>query len=268
MFAAYWIYVLLGLGVLYPWNAFLTSLDYYFTVYPDRNIDRMYSAEPHTLFITSSSNTQVYHRLLPVQPAAPHHVHPAAQAHVPEGPNLRGLCYAGAGCRHAGHHQLCHFARVAVRHHPHLCAGTRRCRVRRHGRWARPGCCLCRFVSAATTVHPSRKRRHSNGGRPHLCTTLHYQTYALSVLVPWRASTNMHSLYTVATGDTPDGLRNGAMAFYVIAVGICAAAIALYLALLHRLPIVRFYRDKVGIVGRQCWLWLTMLVMLDKVGYA
>lgn len=41
-YAAYWVYVLLGLGVLYPWNSFLTSLDYFFTVYPDRNIDRMY----------------------------------------------------------------------------------------------------------------------------------------------------------------------------------------------------------------------------------
>lgn len=70
---------------------------------------------------------------------------------------------------------------------------------------------------------------------------------------------------TVATGDTPDGLRNGAMAFYFIAIGICVAAIALYLALLHRLPIVCYYRNKVQCIcgGAYCFcMYLTAGILL------
>lgn len=53
LYAAYWLYVLLGLGVLYPWQAFLSSLDFYFAVYPDRNIDRMCVYPVHTLSHTT-----------------------------------------------------------------------------------------------------------------------------------------------------------------------------------------------------------------------
>ena len=45
--------------------------------------------------------------------------------------------------------------------------------------------------------------------------------------------------------DDPVGLRNGAMIFYFLAVGIVFVSMALYLGVLHKLPIVRHYRSRV-----------------------
>ncbi|KAJ7953634.1 Equilibrative nucleotide transporter like [Quillaja saponaria] len=40
---AYIIYFTLGLGFLLPWNAFITAVDYFSYLYPDSNVDRVFS---------------------------------------------------------------------------------------------------------------------------------------------------------------------------------------------------------------------------------
>ncbi|XP_021742371.1 equilibrative nucleotide transporter 1-like [Chenopodium quinoa] len=40
---AYIIYLILGTGMLLPWNAFITAVDYFNYLYPDRSIDRIFA---------------------------------------------------------------------------------------------------------------------------------------------------------------------------------------------------------------------------------
>ncbi len=40
---AYLIYVLLGAGTLYPWNAFISAADYFEVIYPGRHSDRLFT---------------------------------------------------------------------------------------------------------------------------------------------------------------------------------------------------------------------------------
>ncbi len=53
-------------------------------------------------------------------------------------------------------------------------------------------------------------------------------------------------------GDDPVGLRNGAMVFYFLAVGIVLASLALYLFVLKKLPFVQFYRSRVQYHDKVC----------------
>uniref|UniRef100_A0A803LJ74 Uncharacterized protein n=1 Tax=Chenopodium quinoa TaxID=63459 RepID=A0A803LJ74_CHEQI len=42
---AYIIYFILGTGMLLPWNAFITAVDYFNYLYPDRSIDRIFAGQ-------------------------------------------------------------------------------------------------------------------------------------------------------------------------------------------------------------------------------
>lgn len=39
---AYWMCFFLGAGILFPWNAFITAVDYFEKLYPGRHIDRLF----------------------------------------------------------------------------------------------------------------------------------------------------------------------------------------------------------------------------------
>ena len=39
---AYWICFILGAGILFPWNAYITAVDYFETLYPGKHIDRLF----------------------------------------------------------------------------------------------------------------------------------------------------------------------------------------------------------------------------------
>eukprot|EP00240_Pyramimonas_obovata_P009636 CAMPEP_0118940042 /NCGR_PEP_ID=MMETSP1169-20130426/30472_1 /TAXON_ID=36882 /ORGANISM="Pyramimonas obovata, Strain CCMP722" /LENGTH=100 /DNA_ID=CAMNT_0006884435 /DNA_START=531 /DNA_END=830 /DNA_ORIENTATION=- len=40
---AYWVFLLLGVGFLLPWNAFITAIDYFELLYPGNHADRVFS---------------------------------------------------------------------------------------------------------------------------------------------------------------------------------------------------------------------------------
>eukprot|EP00873_Tetraselmis_striata_P025807 jgi/Tetstr1/446071/TSEL_033672.t2 len=39
--AAYWCYLIMGMGLLLPWNAFITAVDYFTALYPGKHVDRV-----------------------------------------------------------------------------------------------------------------------------------------------------------------------------------------------------------------------------------
>jgi equilibrative nucleoside transporter 1/2/3 len=42
----YWICFVLGAGILFPWNAYITAVDYFEVLYPGRHIDRVLGVNP------------------------------------------------------------------------------------------------------------------------------------------------------------------------------------------------------------------------------